>query len=698
MKTAVNVRTSMEFVTACRAGPVNIARRRARIQRGATIASTNASASTTRAAVNLMEVASAIPVLWEQNARNFARKVFTGRTASKFASAVENRTLFAIQRTDVSVNQDTEAATATSQHSVNLQAKMVSFLFCFSTFLLTFSGKKEFGNKKNASTAVTLPVVVTTPTSVISQTAPIEVPSQIESESRVEILTETSTLKPSTTDEIFTFHPIGTTTQMVHEASKTSSSVFHKDSSTNSPLITDTTLGLNSENSGNPGILTTENSMSLTTENLMILTTSNSTTLSQENFDLKSEVFTSNLNPNLQTFTSTLVPNSQSSGTTLNSEAKTNSFATISTTTEEPFTFHPIGTTTKLSDPNQNVPSTFGNLLTSTESLMTSTKSFETTTNLPTKSFSKTVTIDVDSQSTNTEPSSLNPSLSTDFYSENPKNILRVTTEKADSTLKFLPVDDDLNDPVIVTTESLIDLNEIVDETKEYEHKKGTTVENNEDEMENEQKDETGNQMITEESGFDHEVSSLKSDLVPTSTKANLVSKIEGTSETSTTLITENSVTSVTELSTHQTFETFTKIADEKTDLTSTETSVTSSQNVDFDSTVDGELLYDRNGSEVSNTTRKPKFKNFFYYYFIASMKANESRAKETNLTDEVAGSQAMFMGIPGEQSCVLHLKSNSLPVLFEFFVPLALSVMQIPFETSFSLFSTNVFFFLLIR
>lgn len=132
---AGNVRISTESVIACRDGLETIARLHVQTLRGETTVSINANVSTTRDAENLTDIASAIPVLWAQNVRNFALKDSLDQAASKSVLAAENRTLFAIQRTVVSVNQDSKVTTVTSRCLVNFHQKKVSLIVVIFIFL-----------------------------------------------------------------------------------------------------------------------------------------------------------------------------------------------------------------------------------------------------------------------------------------------------------------------------------------------------------------------------------------------------------------------------------------------------------------------------------------------------------------------------------------------------------------------------------
>lgn len=65
------------------------------------------------------------------------------------------------------------------------------------------------------------------------------------------------------------------------------------------------------------------------------------------------------------------------------------------------------------------------------------------------------------------------------------------------------------------------------------------------------------------------------------------------------------------------------------------------------------------NSRGASNSSRKPRLRSLFYYYFITANKLNESQSRETNKTLEEDHGQSekseSFLGLPGDQSCVEH-------------------------------------------
>lgn len=78
-------------------------------------------------------------------------------------------------------------------------------------------------------------------------------------------------------------------------------------------------------------------------------------------------------------------------------------------------------------------------------------------------------------------------------------------------------------------------------------------------------------------------------------------------------------------------------------DSSATETSKTSPL-------LDFAYFNDRNESKVANDSRKPRLRNFFYYYFLTAIRVNESRERELNRTFEEAGHDRLW-GLPGDRS-----------------------------------------------
>lgn len=80
------------------------------------------------------------------------------------------------------------------------------------------------------------------------------------------------------------------------------------------------------------------------------------------------------------------------------------------------------------------------------------------------------------------------------------------------------------------------------------------------------------------------------------------------------------------------------------TDEASTETSRKTSPLLDF------AYFNDRNESKVVNDSRKPRLRNFFYYYFLTAIRVNDSRERELNRTYEEA-EHDRILGLPGDPS-----------------------------------------------
>lgn len=265
--------------------------------------------------------------------------------------------------------------------------------------------------------------------------------------------------------------------------------------------------------------------------------------------------------------------------------------------TEELFTFHSITTSTI---PNKISVSTLIDFPTT----KIDQNSFSSPS--PSKMFDENSLIFTISTSTST----ISP-ISTDFFSENPKNILQPTTEKFEITSNFPSLEGDS----INLTESPLDSQEMEDEMKDFNHRKGTTShskvkddEENDEKLENEVENETENS------------------LDPTTPQDDLGLMLEGGRD-------DNSV----------------KVADSEKE---------NEENLTL-STLKNPSKYPEiftKPSQIENnleTTTKPK--HFLYYYFITAIKTNESSSKENENSTNVGGDQSMFMGIPGEHSCDVH-------------------------------------------
>jgi hypothetical protein len=287
-----------------------------------------------------------------------------------------------------------------------------------------------------------------------------------------------------------------------------------------------------------------------------------------------------------------------------------------SKTTEEVFTFHPIGTTASTrSDQVSTAASVFSTATASLSSQETSSSG----------SFSS-------STSTQSSESTMTTSTPT-FFSENPKNVLETTTEL---TSNYPEIDEDIKDP----TEASVDSNELENEANESHHAKGTTSNGKTyDEDGNLEKEKNEVEDQTEKASE----ATTDSGSASSTEDSNLKSKSDESDEGFRSTLATSSSTS------------------EESRRTSSSDSATP--------TTDGDQLkfftksiLDFPGSQSSEfgyeATTKPT-KTYLYYYFITAIKTNESFAKGFDNSTEVEGEQSMFLGIPGEQSCVVHLNQN---------------------------------------
>ena len=282
--------------------------------------------------------------------------------------------------------------------------------------------------------------------------------------------------------------------------------------------------------------------------------------------------------------------------------------------TEEIFTFHPITTS---SASNKVSVLTFINFPTTEidqNSFSSSQSTFATSLTSPSTIFDESSTVSTISPSTpifSTPAISISkiPSISTDFFSENPKNILQPTTENFGSTSNFPSLEGDLIDP----TEPPVDSREVEDEMKDFNHRKGTTNhikdKDDEEKLQNEVENETENFVDA------------------TTVQDDLGLMFEGGREDNDSVKVENSEKENEKNSSISTLENPSRYPEIFTKPSEIENNF--------------------------NTTTKPK--QLLYYYFITAIKSNESSSKETENSTNVSGDQSMFMGIPGELSCDLH-------------------------------------------
>lgn len=119
VRTAVNARTSMEFVIACLDGLEICVKIPARTRRGESTVNISANASTTLDAENPTGSVYASQASWGKSAKKFALKVIMERIVSKSATATSDRIRFATQLSAVSVDPVTEDRTATFPRLAN---------------------------------------------------------------------------------------------------------------------------------------------------------------------------------------------------------------------------------------------------------------------------------------------------------------------------------------------------------------------------------------------------------------------------------------------------------------------------------------------------------------------------------------------------------------------------------------------------
>lgn len=247
-----------------------------------------------------------------------------------------------------------------------------------------------------------------------------------------------------------------------------------------------------------------------------------------------------------------------------------------------------------------------------------------------------TAKLDVDEENLTTRFSpGTSSSPVTNFFSDNPKNVLSPSTEKIETTSELLPFNS----------------NEVEeDENDKVNHYKKSFTEKPINE--NEQSiDKIENVLVTE--AADDRVEFVVTLQTITTTISNSASiSVDG----NVTLI-SSAKPSTVEIHPEPT-QTIDEAISTESSAEESKSSSESSQNEL--STNDYELLHDRNESIVSNATRKPRLRNFFHYYFITAIKANESRARELNRTlEEEEAKQQSFLGPGDQESCVEHQNSS---------------------------------------
>lgn len=417
--------------------------------------------------------------------------------------------------------------------------------------------------------------------------------SQYLNESLITTTANQFTKPTTTTEEVFTFIAlVTTTTHKPEDVVISSATESPRVDFTNNPTTTD----FFSENPKNVLLTSTENIAS--TVHNYVTTIDHSST---RPIEIKDELF---------------------NGT---SKASTE-FPFIANASSDGLTLNPVFTTT---------PTTIGNI--------SEHPSFESSVTSQTEaSFLSTTDGKTNKNETNydmTTVMSTNDLLITEYLST------KTVTESNESIM-----DKDLKEPAS-TTEKPLDSNEI-DETIKSELKTSTlkpaqaSSNDSNDDTENDE----SNVLATEDievatnrlvNDDDLSTRSILVSMLMTSTESNLIPT--STRNTNTEIVKKSSESQET---------------DEKN---FTVTSITQSENTsqanDHNSSVENDYLHDRNDSSSVNSTRKPRLRNFFYYYFITAIKANESRARELNKTleEEEIAKQEFFLGLPGDQSSVEH-------------------------------------------
>lgn len=115
VRMAVNVHTSMEYVTACPVGLETSVKILALTQLGETTANIHANVLMEHAADCQMDFVSANLDSWVRSAKKFVLKVSLVRTVLRFVNVIVNQTSSAIQLMAVSAKSATKVAIVTSQ-------------------------------------------------------------------------------------------------------------------------------------------------------------------------------------------------------------------------------------------------------------------------------------------------------------------------------------------------------------------------------------------------------------------------------------------------------------------------------------------------------------------------------------------------------------------------------------------------------
>ena len=316
---------------------------------------------------------------------------------------------------------------------------------------------------------------------------------------------------------------------------------------------------------------------------------------------------------------------------------------TIKATTEEVFTFHPLITTQNYSfvasterhndGTRTSTASSEINLTSSSTliSVVTTQKSNNDVTNVQTVLSSETTSFESTTQPT-----------VTNFLPDNTKNVLSSPTEQPESTSQRRPSSD--NEPIVTTKKSL-NSNEIDDDKADNEDKKVMSEAPVEVTEHEQSVDNIENIFFTESNPTINDVHE--------STQSVLITHLLTTvSSSKTTNVDRNAIES-TSVDPKQFSESMLDV-DKSTETSSHVTQTEKSLSLNDESIINYDLLNDPINSQASNSTRKIRLRNFFYYYFINAFKANESRARETNKTFEGHNDEARnesFLGLPGDQS-----------------------------------------------
>lgn len=270
--------------------------------------------------------------------------------------------------------------------------------------------------------------------------------------------------------------------------------------------------------------------------------------------------------------------------------------STVNSATEEVFTFHPLLTTARHNSGNDLVTE-------ATVQTSSSTRKIEIATSTLFES--------------RTEASTF-----TDFFSENPKNVLLTSTEAPISTIVSSQTDNEsINQQT--TVKALLDLNDV--EFKETnDEKKNSTVKHDDDQS-------------VENSG--NELNESPSDNVHSLTPP-IISVLQTTSSTQSNSISAASPSPNLGKDDYENKQSTVSVAQKDSSGTEKENGL----QIDFD------LMEDRNDSESSNISRPTRLHDFFFHSLISVLKANESRDREFNKTLQAEiEKREHFVGLPGD-------------------------------------------------